>query len=111
MMILPIGQCWIDEQPVSHLEFWKSGYGPMLTAIGGLMAVFAVAIYQARRWVRIAIPGLFLTFSVGCLSFAMFDPYPGAWADTASGAAWTLISGWYLNRRRAVRAYFATGGV
>ena len=109
-MILPIGQCWIDGQPVSHLEFWESGVGPVVTATGCVMTFFAMAVYRARRWVRFVIPACFLTYGLGNLLFALCNPNPELWVDTAGGVTWTLISAWYLNRKRTVAEYFATAG-
>ena len=92
------------DQPVSYIDFWRMGGGPLVLAAGAIMLIIAFAFFRAQRWICIAIPIAFAAVTIGLLIWPDSES-PNGWIGTLP---WALSSSWYLRRKRDVVAYFTS---
>jgi hypothetical protein len=103
LVVLPFGEWTYEGRPISYREFWRSGGGVLAVAAAGLLLLFGVAFYRAQRWVRIAVPLVFLALT----AYSALKPDPSFPYEWVGAFLWACLSYWYLNRKLNVVRYFS----
>ena len=100
--IIPRDYFVLDGRHVSYGEWWSSGVGPLIAAVGLAMAMAGVLFLAKRSFGRL----IYLATFGGSLTVPFLlsrDFLPAAIGAVAAAAMWA-----YLFRNPAVRAYFTS---
>jgi len=100
--IIPSTSWDYNGKPISYVEFWATGGGPIITTTGLIILMFAVGIYRSQQWVKYSIPLGFFLLGV----FILFTSYFDSRWESLGPFVWVLISWWFFFKKKSITKYF-----